>query len=497
MKTQVTPWALLPRDNAQADPIIRQISASHLPQCIRPHLDVIVGLHDFIEARRVGSPHLTFAGAGTNDLTSSPLNARTTQMEEPHIVLPPQSLLSLYRVPRDLYASHPKTSHGFFAPYKNYVRYEPGTLHRFYKKLAIQGTDIHHNHANMSKLMHDPENECDMDSQMLTGTAQRVQESWFWSDLSWYPLAHQAAHDHGFPEVLSFSYVSMEKAGCECEPELCLIHEWTYKEYQHRCNVEFMKAAARGITLVVADGDDGASPDCKTPETYYPTSSPWFTSVGGTILSRNCTHEHPRKLHPSQQWNPAPVCTTWGDDKAVHCPDLSEPFCETAGTLQPSLLMTTGGGFSWVTPQPKYQSKAVQGWLASSAMRPAKGLWNESMRGIPDISAICNRVTVLYKGREMYAGGTSASAPIIAGLVTLLNDQLRLQGRPRVGFLTPALYRMAETHPAALVDILSGHNACNMFSCPCPGYGASKGWDPVTGLGVPVFDEMLSYFMGL
>ena len=75
---------------------------------------------------------------------------------------------------------------------------------------------------------------------------------------------------------------------------------------------------------------------------------------------------------------------------------------------------------------------------------------------------------VLVDGKSAVIGGTSAVAPLWAGLIARINS---LTGRA-AGFVNPALYGQ----PAALRDITHGNNG---------GFAASPGWDACTGLGSP------------
>ena len=70
-------------------------------------------------------------------------------------------------------------------------------------------------------------------------------------------------------------------------------------------------------------------------------------------------------------------------------------------------------------------------------------------------------------------GGTSASAPLFAGIVTLLNEERLSAGKKTIGFLNPTIYK----HPEMFNDITVGANP----GCGTKGFPASKGWDPVTG----------------
>lgn len=85
--------------------------------------------------------------------------------------------------------------------------------------------------------------------------------------------------------------------------------------------------------------------------------------------------------------------------------------------------------------------------------------------------------------------GTSASSPVVAGLVGLLNAHRQRAGRPNVGFFNPLLYQVwAETNGSAFNDIIEGSNRCTEGGCICKtGFNAVQGWDASTGC---VFSRM-------
>lgn len=62
-----------------------------------------------------------------------------------------------------------------------------------------------------------------------------------------------------------------------------------------------------------------------------------------------------------------------------------------------------------------------------------------------------------------------------------------------LGFINPLLYKMASDDPTTFTDITTGNNYCTEQCCGNVGYVATSGWDPVTGLGTPVFSKMQSY----
>ena len=94
-------------------------------------------------------------------------------------------------------------------------------------------------------------------------------------------------------------------------------------------------------------------------------------------------------------------------------------------------------------------------------------------------------------------GGTSASTPLWAALIALLNDYEASRGRPLLGFLNPWLYGL-RTDGSALRDIITGGNSAGecwfVAGCTLPetlGYEVVAGWDAVTGLGVPEFAGLM------
>jgi tripeptidyl-peptidase I len=112
-----------------------------------------------------------------------------------------------------------------------------------------------------------------------------------------------------------------------------------------------------------------------------------------------------------------------------------------------------------------------------------------------------NSYRIFYNGSATADAGTSAAAPVIAGIVGLLNDARLKVGKPTMGFINPWLYNIK--NGVGLTDITSGSAVgCTGFDPhgkPVPGGGVipyatwngTQGWDPATGLGVPNFVGML------
>ena len=197
-------------------------------------------------------------------------------------------------------------------------------------------------------------------------------------------------------------------------------------------NQAFQDAAAAGITITVASGDDGSRDNLKDGRAHvdFPASSPWVLACGGTTLHRGGA--------------PANQETAWND---------------------------SGGGVSRPFKEPSWQRRAN---VPKGIPAPARG-----GRGVPDVSGNANPATgydVIVDGQASVIGGTSAVAPLWAGLVACINSSL---GKP-VGLLNPLLYGPAGS---ALRDITSGNNGA---------YHSGPGWDPVTGLGSPNGKKLLA-----
>ena len=201
----------------------------------------------------------------------------------------------------------------------------------------------------------------------------------------------------------------------------------------------FQEAAMLGVTILVASGDNGSAdvnPPDKKKRVDFPSASPLVLSCGGTHLEAG---------------SPGAITaeTVWNDGAQGGA---------------------SGGGVSTKYPLPAWQK---------TAKVPKVG--TKTGRGVPDVAGDADPETgyqVRVDGQNQVIGGTSAVAPLWAGLLTLCNQQL---GKP-VGFLNTLLYTNAAAR-ASLRDITVGNNG---------GYQAAVGWDPCTGLGTPDGATLLS-----
>jgi len=149
----------------------------------------------------------------------------------------------------------------------------------------------------------------------------------------------------------------------------------------------------------------------------------------------------------------------------------------------------SGGGFSQMFPAFDDQKAAIAHFFQVSPPLPPEGSFPRGGRGTPDVSALGEGYQVIMHGTAESVGGTSASAPMFAGLISLLNEARSAKGMPAMGYLNPWLYK----HPDAFTDITRGDNYRGRGPFVEPyGFNTTVGWDPVTGLGTPQFDKMLS-----
>jgi kumamolisin len=237
-----------------------------------------------------------------------------------------------------------------------------------------------------------------------------------------------AVHDDtNKPSVLSISWGSAEA-------------QWTQQAVTSM-NAAFADAVQLGITVCAASGDGLATDGIGDGAAHvdFPASSPYVLGCGGTKITNSggaLTAE-----------------TVWNSDGGG-----------------------TGGGVSALFSLPPYQDKANV---------PVSISTNKPGRGVPDVAADADPNSgyrIIVRGQNQVIGGTSAAAPLWAGLVALINEASgRSIGQPHA-----LLYANA----SALRDITEGNNRAGGI-----GYQATPGWDACTGLGSPNGDALTSVFV--
>jgi tripeptidyl-peptidase-1 len=399
----------------------------------------------------------------------------------------PESVNAIYKVPSG--SKNTGNSSICVAEWEDQY-FDPAQLQKFGKDFAITIPPLTKDHIIGKNDPTNPGIESTLDIQYVTGVSIGT-TAWFWieGDSAW--LWTYAVHVFGTtpaPLIFSISYGSSEAQQCQygIGGQECQKLGVNSKQYVERVNIEFQKIGLRGIALLAASGDSGANgrtdPDCtdKILHPDYPGCSPFVTAVGATQITQSSGVAKLPSPPPGCKGN---ACASAGTEVAV-----SYNQAEFA----------SGGGFSWVAAQPSYQSKAVAAYLASGVKLPPSNMYNAKGRGYPDVAAFGSNV-LIESGGIQPVGGTSCSSPIFAGLIGMINGQVISKTGKPLGFLNPLLYQMAAASPQAFTDITVGDNICTENGCAssCKGFHATKGWDPVTGLGTPVFSQMQAYITKL
>ncbi|KAI1912263.1 vesicle formation at the endoplasmic reticulum [Ophidiomyces ophidiicola] len=253
-----------------------------------------------------------------------------------------------------------------------------------------------------------------------------------------------ALPDNKLPSVLSTSYGENEQS----VPQ---------KYTDATCNL-FARLGARGVSVIFSSGDTGVGSACQTNDgknttrflPVFPAACPFVTSVGAT--------------------------TNIKPERAIYF---------------------SSGGFSDRYSRPWYQDTAVKDYLHKELGDRWKGLYNPAGRGFPDVAAQGYKFAVVDHDKIIGVSGTSASAPAFAAIVANLNSIRLAQGKRVLGFLNPFLYTIGRV---GFTDIVhGGSTGCtgkDIYSglptpiVPFASWNATKGWDPVTGLGTPNFEVL-------
>jgi uncharacterized protein (TIGR03437 family) len=293
--------------------------------------------------------------------------------------------------------------------------------------------------------------EADLDIEWSGAVAPKAKIVYVFAPDAW--TAAEWVIDQKLAPVLSYSF----GYGCELY-DLMDLTNW-------RATVQ--QGNAEGVTMLVASGDLGAA-GCEFLDNPYPViaqsglgvaepaSIPEVTAMGGSEFNEGSG-------------------TYWNSDGSAMSYIPEQAWNDTALA---GVFMATGGGASIYFAQPPWQS--------------GPGVPTDGWRHIPDLafpaSPAHDPVYIYTGGAAALVGGTSCAAPMMAGVLALLNQYLA-QTKPGLGNINPALYRMAQSTSGVFNDILTGDNMvpCAVGSPDCPngslGWTAGPGYDSVTGLG--------------
>jgi len=358
-------------------------------------------------------------------------------------------------------------------------------LRTFYKVTDMsERTNVSH---LVGPFVDEPDVESSLDIQYITAMGLDA-TNWYWTSPGWlYDFALNFYNTEAVPDVISLSWGWAESQQCEITTQECSTLGVDSEMYVKRTNVEFMKIGLRGTSIIVASGDSGAN--SRTDETCiapklnpdFPAASPYVTTVGAT------------EINPLSQ-TLKNTCTACSEAEGLYGIGCVAGGTQDAVSYEVSQF-ASGGGFSNFAKMPAYQEHVVKGYLASGTPLPPASYFNATGRGYPDVSAMGNNYLIQLQGDVSPVGGTSCAAPAFAGIVTLLNTHRLSNGGKTLGFLNPLLYQMHAEQADTFTDVVKGDNKCTESGCfsSCKGYEATKGWDPVTGLGTPKFAAMLAY----
>ncbi len=304
--------------------------------------------------------------------------------------------------------------------------YKKADLKTYFKNLgltmpAVSSVSVDHGTNTPTGSQDGPDGEVMLDIEVAGAVAPKAKIVVYFTpntSQGFLDAITHAVHDNVHkPSVISISWGGPEST-------------WTGQAFQ-QFDQAFQAAAALGVTICVAAGDNGSSDGAGDGQAHvdFPASSPNVLACGGTRLNASGT-----TISSEVVWNE---------------PDMG----------------STGGGVSDEFPLPNYQE--------SAGVPPSANSSQQVGRGVPDVAADADPATgyvVRVDGQDTVIGGTSAVAPLWAGLIARLNQGL---GKP-VGFVNPTLYGLAP-QSGAFRDITSGNNGA---------YAAGPGWDACTGLGV-------------
>jgi len=405
----------------------RMVGGVSLPASLADHVDTFTGFHGFPLIQKVQKSKV---GAGAGKVTPAVINAihNITKVEKSG----KQNIQAIAQF-QGQYVSTKDLSD--FC-----TKYEP-----FGNKCEI-AKFIGSNSPG------EPGVESMLDTEYIMGLGQGT-ETWvysypsfdFCSDL--ITFAGDLTANSTFPYSVSISYGSQKIDFCDSTST-------------NRLSQDFQKAATQGITIMISSGDDGSGYSTrqgnngglfgnKKVSPSFPASIPWVTAVGATYFVSG-----------------------------------------TSGEQEASTQFGSGGGFSFDFDVPDYQKDAVSAYLSSTTLPPSEYAYATTGRGSPDVSLLGEQFNVEVNGGDEAVGGTSASSPSFAAVVTLLNEVCLKAANKPLGFANPFFY--TKKYASGFVDVTKGTSAIG-GNKKTDVWKAQAGWDASTGLGIPDFPELVKH----
>jgi kumamolisin len=391
-----------------------------LPDSLIDKVEAVLGLDD----RPVARPHFRRHQPPGNVIWHAASKTEATSF-------PPNLVASLYQFPNGTGAGQTVALIELGGGYRG------ADLTAYFKSLGIEkpkvtSVSVDHSKNHPTGDANGPDGEVLLDIDVVGAVAPGAHIVVYFApntDAGFLDAITTALHDEKHkPSVISISWGGPESS-------------WTQQSLTSY-DQAFQSAAALGVTVIAASGDNGSSDGVPGAGNHvdFPASSPHVLGAGGTHIATA-----DGKIAEEVVWNNG---ANGG-----------------AG----------GGGVSAVFAVPSWQ----QGLQVTATGGGKTAL---STRGVPDISGDADPESgyvVRVDGSNTVIGGTSAVAPLWAGLIAIINAQ---NGKP-VGFANPTLYKNLK----AMNDVTQGSNGA---------FQAASGWDAATGLGSPNGGQIAALFAG-
>ena len=314
--------------------------------------------------------------------------------------------------------------------------FKPADLKTYFQAIGVSpapqvvAVSVDHGKNSPSGGANGPDGEVMLDIEVAGAIAHGARIAVYFApntDRGFLDAITTAVHDKkNKPSVISISWGSAEA-------------NWTAQAME-AFDQAFQAAAAMGVTVCAASGDDGSSDGEQDGQNHvdFPASSPHALGCGGTRLVGSGS-----TISSEVVWNDG----------------------SNGGA--------SGGGIS--------DDIAPPSWQQNANVPPSVNPGGQVGRGVPDVAGNADPNTgfqILSDGVQGVVGGTSAVAPLWAGLIARINQQL---GKP-VGLLNPLIYGSNISGPG-FRDITSGNN--DVTGGEIGGYDSGPGWDACTGWGSP------------
>lgn len=405
-----------------------RIGSIHLPANLLPIVQGVFGLDN----RRQARPHFRLRSAARAISRTRRKNPKSPRAASP-VSLTALQVAQLYDFPAGLDGTGECIALLEFGG-----GYNPSDLATYFKSAGLAVPSV--SSVSVDGVSNSPGKDSDSDTEValdlqVSGTiapaAKIVVYFAPFTERGWVDSLTAAMNDTvNRPSVISISWGFAEEAPVQG-------FEWTAQTVQ-AVNETLEAAAAMGVSVCVAAGDDGSSDDVNDGHAHvdFPASSPYSLGCGGTRLIGA-----KGAIASEVVWNDGPG---------------------SGG----------GGGISVMNPLPTWQDGIVP---------PSVNPGHPVGRGVPDVTGNADPDSgypIVYAGKTIVVGGTSAVAPLWAGLIARINQKL---GKP-VGYFNPLLYGKLGTS-GSFHDIVQGNNDT---SGHVGGYSAGKGWDAASGWGSPI-----------